>query len=144
MRGAEETTSSVEETSMAIGGNSNCSSQDSGSRTTTFSMSLASISAAAASEPETSDEGMADLRVDEAAPSESRQDATQNGKSAASAGRAGEMTSELLEETHIGNDGGGNNLHGHMRSADSRRRKQDKKRERRLQAAAEFGPKKED
>ena len=107
-------------------------------------MSLASVSAAAASEPEPSGEGMADLWVDEAAPSESRQDATQNGEPAASAGRAGEMTSELLDETHIGNDGGGHNQHGQMRSADSRRRKQDKKRERRLQAAAEFGPKKED
>jgi len=63
MRGAEETTSSVEETSMAIGGNSNWSSQDSGSRATTFSMSLASISAAA-SEPKPSDELMADLDGD--------------------------------------------------------------------------------
>ena len=52
--------SGVVETSTAIGGNSNWSSQDSESRATTFSMSLASVSAAA-SEPEPSDEGMADL-----------------------------------------------------------------------------------
>jgi hypothetical protein len=49
----------VVETSTAIGGNSNWSSQDSGSLGTTFSMSLASVSAAA-SEPEPSDEGMVD------------------------------------------------------------------------------------
>jgi hypothetical protein len=53
----------VVETSTAIGGNSNWSSQDSGSLATTFSMSLASVSAAVAG-PEPSDEGMADLRGD--------------------------------------------------------------------------------
>jgi hypothetical protein len=53
----------VEETSTAIGDNSNRSSQDSGSRATTFSMSLASVSAAAAG-PEPSDKGMVDLDGD--------------------------------------------------------------------------------
>ena len=50
--------SGVAETSTAIGGNSNWGSQDSESRATTFSMSLASVSAAA-SEPEPRDEAMA-------------------------------------------------------------------------------------
>jgi len=50
----------VVETSTAIGGNSNWSSQDSGSLATTFSMSLASVSAVVAG-PEPSDEAMVDL-----------------------------------------------------------------------------------
>ena len=54
----------VVETSTATGGNSNWSSQDSASRATTFSISLASVSATAASEPKPSDEGMADIGGD--------------------------------------------------------------------------------
>ena len=56
--------SGVVETSTAIGGNSNWSSPDSGNRATKFSISLASVSVAAASEPEPSNEGMADLGVE--------------------------------------------------------------------------------
>ena len=55
--------SGVAETSTAIGGNSTWSSQDTKCRATTFSMSLASVSAAAA-ELEPRDEVIADLGGD--------------------------------------------------------------------------------
>jgi hypothetical protein len=54
--------SGVVETNTAIGGNSNWSSQESGSLATTFSRSLASVSAAVIG-PEPSDEGMASDEV---------------------------------------------------------------------------------